>query len=303
MQSLPSDQWQKIQDALNKIDARSPNAQDYNAVRSIRAAIFVQAQGYDKGQALSDAINRALNPPKPPEPILMDLGSQVDRQVQFLQSHMDQLPIDQFNHIHDLMEGVNRANPSLADLQALQQASHQAFGTVQDPNIKAAAQALSEAANANAGMVWAQRINAAAQGTAMVLMLPVAASAGLGALGLQVGESALATGAAMVTVPGASAAIAQTAAWTFAGQALGGAASGYLGTDYGGGKQGAVWGVAQATLPVNTAAALLHGENVGNVIIATMQDTGNVFGAIGAANHLREMATTPLRQRVGADLR
>ena len=282
LDDFPVSKWGAVQDTLDRINSHSPNADDLNRLRVISHSMFGDSlTDGAAGKHLDDAI-RLVNAPPPGPPPGTDLPSLVGAQQDFLSNHLYLLPPAQQDVIRHLIDR-SYAQPTLADLATLQRASHAVFNTMQGGSEAAGAQAQIDSLNAEARMVTVQRINTAAQGVGLAIAAPIMIT---GAAGL-VGAGGVVGGIlAPVTIPGAAAAMGSVGAANFLAQGLTGAINGYYEPGQAGGIHGAVFGAAQATLPINTITAVMHGEGAVKIGLSVVQDTGNVLGAISAGHQV-----------------
>ena len=189
------------------------------------------------------------------------LQAQIDKQDQYISDHMDDLPLGQFEAAQRILDRTETNDSPNADtLGQLRQLSASMFNTQQGASMAAGADAANSAAWSQLGMDIASNIQTGASVAEAAILFPF-------------------------VVPGASAAAADLGAFYLGRNLVQGLATGYA---EGGVRQALINGT-KAVLPVNLINAIYNQESAGSILLATLQDIGNVAQLDAAAEALHNM--------------
>jgi hypothetical protein len=296
---LPPGQWAQVESILSQIDSSSPNPAAIDRLSRLSHAMFGEMQtGSSDGRAISALVNLP-GPPPPQEPPLTGaalVADLISKQQSFITDHMDQLSLAESQRLNAL---VNRTlgSSSPADLAELQKYTHAMFNQLQGSSESAGAAATMDAIKAEEQRVMWERAGKAAAGAELVIMAPLMVAGGVGMVSSTAGAW-VAGALAPVTMPGAAAAAGQLGLMYLGANAIKGGAGGYYGGTDPDPTKRILYGVAEATLPVNTINAynaLRSGQDVSNsqIALSVLQDLGNVAQLHGAGTQLTEVVGGP----------
>ena len=298
MTDLPPGEWQNVESILDQVNSSSPNPAALNRLQQLSHAIFFQNQtGSSDGSAIANLVD--VHPPQPPSPPLTGdalTADLISKAQDFLTNHADEVPLAETQRLQALVDRTLNSH-STADLADLRTAAHALFNQVSGLNENAGAAAQMDAIDAESRRVMWDRLGTAATVTEVVAMAPVMIAGAAGMVSASAGL-AVANALAPVALPGAFVQAGQLGLMALGTNAIKGGIGGYYeGTDPDPTRR-ILYGVASATLPVNTINAynaVAAGQDVstGQIMLSVVQDLGNVAMLHGAGTQMAEIVGGP----------